>query len=128
MQITPPLHHAILDEDGPLYSSVTQSIENLGELLYVPLSTPSLSLDLGPHTHRCSYSVVLQTFIVGAELAIVRSSNPGVLSTSWVLLVRFIVMPALALLFVWGTAGRGLYVDDKLVWYVISLPELVRTC
>ncbi|KAI0745662.1 auxin efflux carrier [Earliella scabrosa] len=96
--ITPPLHHAILDEDGALYSSVTQSIENLGELF-----------------------VVLQTFIVGAELAIVRSSNPGVLSTSWVLLVRFIIMPALALLFVWGTAGRGLYVDDKLVWFLLVL-------
>lgn len=26
-------------------------------------------------------------------------------------------MPALSLLFVWGTAGRGWYSDDKLVWY-----------
>ncbi len=61
-------------------------------------------------------SVVLQTFTVGAELAIVKSSNPGVLSTSWILFVRFIIMPAVSLLFVWATAGRGLYVDDKLVW------------
>ncbi|RPD78075.1 hypothetical protein L226DRAFT_550966 [Lentinus tigrinus ALCF2SS1-7] len=96
--ITPPLHQAVLDEDGALYSSITQSIVNLGELF-----------------------VVLQTFTVGAELAIVRSSHPGVLATSWVLFVRFIIMPAIALLFVWGTAGRGLYVDDKLVWFLLVL-------
>ncbi|RDX55205.1 hypothetical protein OH76DRAFT_1340057 [Lentinus brumalis] len=96
--ITPPLHRAILDEDGALYSSITQSIENLGELF-----------------------VVLQTFTVGAELAIVKSSNPGVLSTSWILFVRFIIMPAVSLLFVWATAGRGLYVDDQLVWFLLVL-------
>lgn len=67
---------------------------------------------------RTERSVVLQTFTVGAELAIVRSSHPGALATSWVLFVRFIVMPAVALLFVWATAGRGFYVDDKLVWSV----------
>ena len=51
VQITPPLHHAILDEDGALYSSVTQSIENLGELLYVPLSTRTPISELGtPHS------------------------------------------------------------------------------
>ncbi|KAI0686869.1 auxin efflux carrier [Cerioporus squamosus] len=96
--ITPPLHQAILSEDGALYSSITQSIENLGELF-----------------------VVLQTFTVGAELALVKSSSPGVLATSWVLFVRFIVMPAVALLFVLTTAGRGLYVDDKLVWFLLVL-------
>ncbi|KAI0779556.1 auxin efflux carrier [Fomes fomentarius] len=96
--IIPPLHHTILDQDGALYPNITQSIENLGELF-----------------------VVLQTFIVGAELAIVKSSHPGILATSWVLLVRFVVMPAVALLFVWTTAGRGLYVDDKLVWFLLAL-------
>ncbi|KAI0630152.1 auxin efflux carrier [Trametes polyzona] len=96
--ITPPLHKQILDQDGALYTSVTQSIENLGELF-----------------------VVLQTFTVGAELAIVPSTHPGVLATSWVLFVRFLIMPAVSLLFVFATAGRGIYVDDRLVWFLLIL-------
>ncbi|OSD06687.1 hypothetical protein PYCCODRAFT_1449540 [Trametes coccinea BRFM310] len=96
--ITPPLNKQILNEDGALYTSVTQAIVNLGELF-----------------------VVLQTFVVGAELAIVPSANPGTLAMSWVLLVRFIIMPAIALLFVFVTAGRGLYVDDRLVWFLLVL-------
>ncbi|KAH9859036.1 auxin efflux carrier [Lenzites betulinus] len=96
--ITPALHQLILNKDGALYTSFTQSIANLGELF-----------------------VVLQTFIVGAELALVKSSHPGVLATSWVLLVRFIVMPAAGILFVLATAGRGLYVDDRLVWFLLVL-------
>ncbi|EJF65242.1 hypothetical protein DICSQDRAFT_98906 [Dichomitus squalens LYAD-421 SS1] len=95
---TPPLHHAILDGDGVLYSSLTQSVINLGELF-----------------------VALQAFTVGAELALVKSSDPGKLPTVWVLFVRFIVMPGLALLFVFLSAGRGLYVDDRLVWFLLVL-------
>ena len=64
------------------------------------------------------YSVVLQTFTVGAELALVRTASPGVLQSIWVLLVRFLAMPALSVLFVWLTAGKGWYVDDSLVWCV----------
>ena len=63
-------------------------------------------------------SVVLQTFTVGTELALLRSSRPTKRAVAWVLFMRFVLMPALGLLFVWGTAGRGWYVDDKLVWYV----------
>ncbi|KAI0369711.1 hypothetical protein BV20DRAFT_967713 [Pilatotrama ljubarskyi] len=96
--MVPLLHQEFLKEDGIFYTSITQAIENLGELF-----------------------VVLQTFMVGAELAIVPSTHPGVLATSWVLLVRFIVMPAVALLFVLATAGRGLYVDDRLVWFLLIL-------
>lgn len=96
-QITPPLHRAILDEDGALYSSVTQTVVNLGELF-----------------------PALQAFTVGAELALVRSTHPGLRATLWVLSVRFVVVPLLALLLVWVTAGRGLYVDDRLVWCVAS--------
>ncbi|KAI0355678.1 hypothetical protein OH77DRAFT_1424621 [Trametes cingulata] len=96
--IIPPLHKEFLNEDGTFYTSITQAIENLGELF-----------------------VVLQTFMVGAELAIVPSTHPGVLATSWVLIVRFLVMPAVALLFVFATAGRGLYADDRLVWFLLIL-------
>ncbi|KAI0958865.1 hypothetical protein AcV7_004563 [Taiwanofungus camphoratus] len=96
--IISPLHEAFLSEDGRFYTSITQSVKNLGDLF-----------------------VVLQTFTVGAELALVPSTHPGYLSTSWVLVVRFLVMPALSLLFVWGTAGRGWYVDDPLVWFILVL-------
>ncbi|KAI0661370.1 auxin efflux carrier [Cubamyces menziesii] len=96
--ITPALHRLILSEDGALYTSITQAVVNLGELF-----------------------VVLQTFTVGAELAIVPSTRPGMLATSWVLFVRFLVMPAIALLFVLASAGRGLYVDDRLVWFLLIL-------
>ncbi|KAI0644668.1 auxin efflux carrier [Trametes meyenii] len=96
--IIPPLNRQILSKDGAFYTSVTQAVANLGELF-----------------------VVLQTFTVGAELAIVPSTKPGALATAWVLLVRFLVMPAVALLFVFLTAGRGFYVDDRLVWFLLVL-------
>ncbi|PCH40600.1 hypothetical protein WOLCODRAFT_88752 [Wolfiporia cocos MD-104 SS10] len=31
--MTPPLHQAFLDEDGAMYASITQSVENLGSIL-----------------------------------------------------------------------------------------------
>ncbi|KAI0674848.1 auxin efflux carrier [Trametes maxima] len=96
--IIPPLNRQILSKDGALYTSITQAVANLGELF-----------------------VVLQTFTVGAELAIVPSTKPGGLATAWVLFVRFLVMPAVALLFVFLTAGRGFYVDDRLVWFLLVL-------
>ena len=66
-----------------------------------------------------SYSVALQMFTVGAQLALVPNTKPGAVPTTCALLVRFMIMPGLSLLFVWATAGRGWYVDDKLVWYVL---------
>ncbi|KAI0351044.1 hypothetical protein OH77DRAFT_1524410 [Trametes cingulata] len=96
--MVPQLHYAFLDEDGPLYVSITQSVTNLGELF-----------------------VALQTFTVGAELAVLPSTKPGFLPTSWILTVRFVVMTAISVLFVWATAGRGLYVDDRMVWFILIL-------
>ena len=61
-------------------------------------------------------SVTLQMFIVGTELATIPGAYPGVIPTVWAMLTRFILMPGLGLLFVWATAGRGWYVNDKLVW------------
>lgn len=60
--------------------------------------------------------MTLQMFIVGTELATIPNASPGILPTSWAMLTRFIVMPAVSLLFVWMTAGRGWYVNDELVW------------
>ena len=57
-------------------------------------------------------------FIVGAQLAFVKSARPGVIPTTYCMLVRFLVMPGLSLLFVFLTAGRGWYTNDRLVWYV----------
>ena len=55
-------------------------------------------------------------FIVGAQLALVPNANPGGIPTTYALLTRFILMPGISLLFVFLTAGRGWYTDDKLVW------------
>jgi len=96
--LTPALHHVFYDKNGALYTSITQSIENLGELF-----------------------VVLQTFIVGAELALVPHAKPNKVATTYILLIRFIVMPAISLLFVWASAGRGIYVDDPLVWFLLVI-------
>ncbi|KAH9839382.1 uncharacterized protein C8Q71DRAFT_749203 [Rhodofomes roseus] len=96
--LIPPLRETFLDEDGTMFPAITQSVKNLGELF-----------------------VVLQTFTVGAELALVPSSSPGVLQTVWVLSIRFLVMPALSVLFVFLTAGKGWYVDDRLVWFLLVL-------
>ncbi|OCH86382.1 hypothetical protein OBBRIDRAFT_761455 [Obba rivulosa] len=94
----PPLNSLFFSPDGALYASITQSIENLGELF-----------------------VALQAFTVGAELANVPSIRPGIVPMVFVLAVRFVVMPALSFLFVWLTAGRGFYVDDPLVWFVLII-------
>ncbi|KAJ2985693.1 hypothetical protein NUW54_g10066 [Trametes sanguinea] len=74
-----------------------------------------------PAHAQVPHSVVLQTFSVGARARDRPSAHPGTLAMSWVLLVRFIIMPAIALLFVFVTAGRGLYVDDRLVWFLLIL-------
>ncbi|KAI0793207.1 auxin efflux carrier [Abortiporus biennis] len=96
--IIPPLHSAFLEKRGALYSSITQSLKNLGDLF-----------------------AVLQTVVVGAELALVPRANPGVIASIFTLSVRFLVMPLLSVLFVWTTAGKGLYIDDKLVWFLLIL-------
>ncbi|KAH9935621.1 membrane transport protein-domain-containing protein [Fomitopsis serialis] len=93
-----PLHKAFLNQDGALYPAITQTVKNLGNIF-----------------------VVLQTFIVGAELALVHSTKPRVLQTIWVLFVRFLAMPALGVLFVYLTAGKGWYVNDPLVWFLLIL-------
>lgn len=103
-----------------LYPLITQSVKNLGDLLYVPIHMRRLIMLM-------NHSVVLQTFIVGAELALAHTAAPGVLQNIWVLLVRFLVMPALSVLFVWFTAGRGWYVDDPLVWCV-PFPSFCTRC
>ncbi|KAI0069451.1 hypothetical protein K474DRAFT_1564825, partial [Panus rudis PR-1116 ss-1] len=79
--IIPPVHKAFLSKGGPLYSSITQSVKNLGDLF-----------------------VVLQNVIVGSELALVPHTKPGFLPTTYCLIVRFLIMPALSILFVWVTA------------------------
>ncbi len=63
-------------------------------------------------------------FLVGSELALIPRARPGVIPTTYALLIRFIVMPGISLLFVWTTAGRGWYADDTLVWYVVFVQFL----
>ncbi|KAI0682414.1 membrane transport protein-domain-containing protein [Cytidiella melzeri] len=94
----PPLHDAFFNKDTALYSSVTQSIENIGELY-----------------------VATQMFIVGTQIAILPGVKPQFGPTAYSMLVRFLLMPGVSLLFVWATAGRGWYVDDKLVWFLLVL-------
>ncbi|KAK7692584.1 hypothetical protein QCA50_004214 [Cerrena zonata] len=96
--ITPQLHKIFYMKDSAVYTSLTQSLKNLGDLF-----------------------VALQSVVVGAELALVPHANPGKVPAIFTLTVRFVIMPALSLLFVWGTAGRGWYTDDKLVWFLLVL-------
>jgi auxin efflux carrier family protein len=63
-------------------------------------------------------SVSLQMFTVGAQLQIAPRANPGVKPTAFVLFVRFVVMPAISIGLVYATAGRGIYEDDPLIWFV----------
>jgi predicted permease len=93
-----PLHHAFLDKDGTFYNSITKAVDNLGKLF-----------------------VSLQMFTVGAQLATVKTANPKVKPTAFVLFIRYVVMPAIAIFFVWMTAGRGFYADDPLVWFLLIL-------
>ncbi|THG95307.1 hypothetical protein EW026_g6322 [Hermanssonia centrifuga] len=96
--LIPPLNHIFYDKDSPIHTSATQSAENLGGLF-----------------------VALQMFLVGSELALIPRARPGVIPTTYALLIRFIVMPGISLLFVWTTAGRGWYADDTLVWFLLVL-------
>jgi predicted permease len=56
-------------------------------------------------------------FILGAQLAVVPSARPGTKSITYVLWIRYIIMPAVSLGFVSATAGKGWYHDDPLMWY-----------
>ncbi|EPQ54205.1 hypothetical protein GLOTRDRAFT_44443 [Gloeophyllum trabeum ATCC 11539] len=96
--ITPPLHEAFLSKDGIFYNTLTEAVSNLGQLF-----------------------VTLQMFVLGAQLATVKSANPGVKSTLWVLLIRYGFMPAVSLAFVYFTAGRSWYTNDPLVWFLLIL-------
>ena len=53
----------------------------------------------------------------GPKLALAKASYPNIPAFVWVIPVRFVTIPRIALLFVWGMAGRGLYVDDKSAWW-----------
>lgn len=55
-------------------------------------------------------------FTVGGQLAIVPTAHPGIKPTLFTLLVRYFVMPAVSVGFVWATANRGIYTDDPLTW------------
>ncbi|TFK46069.1 hypothetical protein OE88DRAFT_1668210 [Heliocybe sulcata] len=96
--ITPPLHEAFLSKDGIFYNTITEAVSNLGDLF-----------------------VVLQMYVLGAQLAIVKSANPGAKPTLFVLFIRYIMMPAASLAFVLFTAGRGWYTNDPLVWFLLIL-------
>ncbi|KAI0812764.1 membrane transport protein-domain-containing protein [Irpex lacteus] len=96
--IIPPLHKLFFTEESAVYSSLTQAVENLGELY-----------------------VALQMFVVGTQLALLPGVKPSFKATTFSMLVRFLLMPGVSLLFVWATAGRGWYVDDKLVWFLLVL-------
>ncbi|THH02097.1 hypothetical protein EW026_g747 [Hermanssonia centrifuga] len=96
--LVPPLHDLFYSRDSPMYTSVTQSAQNLGELF-----------------------VSLQMFTVGAELALVPHAKPGWIPTIYAMFIRFVMMPTLSLLFVWTTAGRDWYVNDELVWFLLIL-------
>jgi len=96
--IIPPLHKAFLSKDGIFHNTLTDAVSNLGDLF-----------------------VVLQMFVLGAQLATVQSAGPGVGSTLFVLSVRYVLMPAVSLSFVLFTAGRGWYTSEPLVWFLLIL-------
>ncbi|EPQ51530.1 hypothetical protein GLOTRDRAFT_108071 [Gloeophyllum trabeum ATCC 11539] len=101
--ITPFLHRMLLDKDGPLYTTLTQAIENLGSLF-----------------------VVLQMFLLGANLHLLPTSTSSdgtkfVTSTLSTLAIRYLIMPVLSVLFVWFTARQGWYIADQLTWFILML-------
>jgi len=65
--------------------------------------------------------VALQMFILGAQLAVVPSAHPGAKSVTYILFIRYIIMPAISLGFVLYTAGKGWYHDDPLMWFLLIL-------
>jgi predicted permease len=96
--MVPALNHLFLAEDGAFYTSVTKAVTNLGQLF-----------------------VSLQMFTVGAQLRTVPRATPHAAPTAFVLAVRYALMPALAVGFVWATAARGWYAADPLVWFLLVL-------
>ncbi|TFK47304.1 hypothetical protein OE88DRAFT_1666014 [Heliocybe sulcata] len=102
--ITPPLHHLLLDEDGALNKTLTQAIGNLGSLF-----------------------VGLQMFLLGANLQLLPTSTTSsssqrfAKSTISTLIIRYLIMPALSILFVWSTARRNLFITDPLTHFILIL-------
>jgi len=95
--IIPPFHHAFFAPNGVFTHTITKAADNLGGLFGA-----------------------LQMFTLGATLALTPSSVSAK-PTIWVLLVRYVLMPAISMGMVWGTAGRGIYDSDALMWFLLIL-------
>ncbi|KAF7970051.1 hypothetical protein HWV62_25288 [Athelia sp. TMB] len=89
--IVPLLHHAFFAKDGVFTHTITKAAGNLGGLFGA-----------------------LQMFTLGATLALTKTSLTAK-PTIWLLLVRFILMPAISMALVFATAGRGWYDSDGLM-------------
>ncbi|KAH7101166.1 auxin efflux carrier [Auriculariales sp. MPI-PUGE-AT-0066] len=98
--VIPGAHHILFSPDGALHVPVATPIDNLGALY-----------------------VSLQVFVVGAELAVLpwSEARPGARTTTFALLMRFAVMPALTLLFVWLAVKHGLVGYEPLIWFLLVL-------
>ncbi|KZP30676.1 hypothetical protein FIBSPDRAFT_978694 [Athelia psychrophila] len=99
MQIIPPFHAAFFSPGGVFTNIITRAADNLSELFGA-----------------------LQIFALGTTLALTPSSLKAK-PTVWVLLVRYVFMPAISMGAVWSTAGRGWYDSDGLMWWVPPHPH-----
>ncbi|KAF7968116.1 hypothetical protein HWV62_31983 [Athelia sp. TMB] len=95
--IVPPFHYAFFAKEGVFTHTITKAAENLGGLFGA-----------------------LQMFTLGATLALTPSSLSAK-PTIWVLLVRYIFMPAISMGLVFATAGHGWYDSDGLMWFLLIL-------
>ncbi|KZP30671.1 hypothetical protein FIBSPDRAFT_1037951 [Athelia psychrophila] len=95
--IIPPFHAAFFSSGGVFTNTITKAADNLGGLFGA-----------------------LQMFTLGATLALTPSSLKAK-PTVWVLLVRYVLMPAISMGAVWSTAGRGWYDSDGLMWFLLIL-------
>ncbi|KAF7976240.1 hypothetical protein HWV62_7276 [Athelia sp. TMB] len=132
--IVPLLHHAFFAKDGVFTHTITKAAGNLGGLFLLRVTLVHATRDPAPLasslldiTSPSAISEILRKntdcmFTLGATLALTKTSLTAK-PTIWLLLVRFILMPAISMALVFATAGRGWYDSDGLMLQLTQCPS-----
>ncbi|KAJ3841937.1 auxin efflux carrier [Lentinula raphanica] len=105
--LIPPLHHHFFDKDGVFFAWLTVSLRNVGNLF---ASTQVLVVGVKLHS---TYVKMRQ----GQD-----SGSIPIASTVFVLLARFIIIPAIGILIIYALAAKThLLSDDPILWFCLMM-------
>ncbi|KAJ3714318.1 auxin efflux carrier [Lentinula guzmanii] len=105
--LVPPLHHHFFDKDGVFFAWLTVSLRNVGNLF---ASTQVIVVGVKLHS----------TYLKMREGQ--DSGSIPIASTVFVLLARFIVIPAISIPIIYALAAKTqLLSDDPILWFCLMM-------